>query len=85
MAHWMRRPEREHAELVCIYKNLDEILVHMAQDFLRDAGIDAFIFDAETSRMLGIVRGRAAVPPRLMVYADCAEEARKVLKALKFR
>jgi len=85
MVHWMRRPERDHAELVCIYKNLDEILVHMAQDFLRDAGIDAFIFDAETSRMLGIYKGRAAVPPRLMVYGDCAEEAREVLTALDFK
>jgi hypothetical protein len=77
--------KHQRAELVCIYRNLDAILVHMARDFLREARIESYIFDAETSRMLGIVRGRAAVPPRLMVYADRAEEARKVLKALKFK
>jgi len=76
--------DRERAELVNIYTNLDVMLLHMARDFLRDAGIEAYIFDAETSRMLGMLRGRAAVPPRLMVYADHAEEAREVLKALNF-
>jgi Putative prokaryotic signal transducing protein len=75
--------DRERAALVTIYTNLDVMLLHMARDFLRDAGIETFIFDAETSRMLAF-RGRAAVPPRLMVYADRAEEAREVLKELDF-
>lgn len=76
--------DREGADLVTIYANLDVVLLQMARDFLDDAGIDAHIFDAETSRMLGVFYGRAAVPPRLMVYADRAEEAREVLKALGF-
>lgn len=60
-------PDREQAELVTIYTNLDVMLLHIARDFLRDTGIEAYIFDAETSRMLGPFRGRAAVPPRLVV------------------
>jgi hypothetical protein len=77
-------PDREQAELVTIYTNLDVMLLHIARDFLRDTGIEAYIFDAETSRMLGPFRGRAAVPPRLMVYAARADEAREVLKELDF-
>jgi putative signal transducing protein len=74
---------RKRAELVTIYTNLDVMLLNMARDFLRDAGIEAFIFDAETSRILAF-RGRAAVPPRLLVYAERAAEAREVLKELDF-
>ena len=77
-------PVREQAELVTVFTNLDATLLQIAHDLLRDAGIESFIFDTETSRMLGIFRGRAAVPPRLMVYADRAKEARECLTELGF-
>jgi hypothetical protein len=68
---------REQSELVTVYRNVDPMLVQIAQDLLCGAGIEAYVFDAETSRMLGMMRGRAAaVPPRVVVYEDRAEEAR---------
>jgi len=76
-------PEREQAELVTIYTNLDVMLLHIARELLRDGGIEAYIFDAETSRILGMY-GRAAVPPRLMVFADRVESAREILSAQGF-
>ncbi len=61
----------EQSSLVTVYSNDDIILVNIARDLLISAGIETYIFDAETPRMLAI-QGRAAVPPRLMVYADRA-------------
>jgi hypothetical protein len=75
---------REQAKLVTIYRNGDPMLVQIARDLLRGAGIEAFVFDAETLTMLTTMRGHSAVPPRLVVYEDRAEEARERLQELGF-
>jgi hypothetical protein len=66
---------REPAELVTIYANLDVMLLNMPRDFLRDVEVAALIFDTDASRMLG--QGRAAVPARLMIYADAPNKPTK--------
>jgi len=48
---------------------------------LASNGIESFIFDEESSRMLG---STAAVPARLMVHADLYDDALKLLKELGF-
>jgi hypothetical protein len=53
----------------------------MAHDLLDGSGIETFIFDDESSRLLGAT---AAVPARLMVHAADADEARSRLKELSF-
>ena len=53
----------------------------MAHDYLNDAGIESFVFDAGSSRLLGMT---AAVPTRLMVHRDTAKDARERLKELGF-
>jgi hypothetical protein len=68
-------------ELEEIFASIDPLQVRIARDFLTEAGIEAFVFDGESSRMLGTT---AAVPARLMVHADRAGEARERLKELGF-
>jgi hypothetical protein len=53
----------------------------MAHDMLASNGIESFIFDEESSRMLG---STAAVPARLMVHADIREDALNLLNELGF-
>jgi len=69
------------AGLVEIFAGIDPVQVRIAHDFLADAGIESFVFDDASSRMLGTT---AAVPARLMVHADRAGEARERLKELGF-
>lgn len=69
------------AELEEVFASIDSTPVQMARDYLQSAGIEAFIFDDESSRMLG---STAAVPARLMVHADAVAEARKRLEDLGF-
>ncbi|MGH7905605.1 MAG: DUF2007 domain-containing protein [Candidatus Binataceae bacterium] len=68
-------------ELEEVFASIDPTEVRIANDFLHSGGIEAFIFDGESSRMLGTT---AAIPARLMVYADHAAEARARLKELGF-
>jgi hypothetical protein len=63
---------RGQAELVTVYRNGDLMLVQIARDLLSGAGIEAFVFDAETSTMLAMLRDRSAVPARFVVYEDRA-------------
>ena len=71
----------EKPALELVFQSIDPMQVRMAQDLLQGGGIEAFVFDDESSRMLG---STAAVETRLMVHADCAEEARERLKELGF-
>jgi hypothetical protein len=69
------------AQLEEVFASIDPMQVQMARDFLAQGGLEAFVFDDESSRMLGTT---AAVPARLMVHADSAAEARERLKDLGF-
>ncbi|HTY56742.1 MAG TPA: DUF2007 domain-containing protein [Candidatus Binataceae bacterium] len=71
----------DESELEQVLASIDPVQVRMANDLLQQGGIEGFIFDDESSRMLG---STAAVPARLMVHADRAAEAREILKQLGF-
>ena len=66
-------------ELVAVFANIDPALVSIARDMLESVDIESFIFDLNASRN---IQGRLAVPIRLMVYADTADEARECLREL---
>jgi hypothetical protein len=68
-------------ELEDVFTSIDPTRMQIARDFLIQAGIECYVFDSEASRMLGTT---AAIPSRLMVHADAAEEARKRLSELGF-
>ena len=69
------------SELEEIFTSIDPTPVRMAHDYLTEAGIESFVFDAASSRMLGTTAG---VPVRLMVHRDAAADARERLKDLDF-
>jgi hypothetical protein len=69
------------SELEEIFTSIDPTPIRMAQDYLNEAGIESFVFDAGSSRLLGTT---AAVPTRLMVHRDAAKEARDRLNELGF-
>jgi Putative prokaryotic signal transducing protein len=71
----------EPATLETVFQSIDPVQVRMACDLLQQGGIEAFIFDDEASRMLG---STSAIEARLMVHADCVEEAHARLKELGF-
>ena len=71
----------DQSELREVLASIDPVPVQMARDLLEQSGIEAFVVDTEGSRMLG---STAAVPSRLMVHADRAEEALERLKELGF-
>ncbi len=77
----MTDQERDPAELVEVLASIDPMQARMARDMLASNGIESFIFDEESSRMLG---STAAVPARLMVHAQAREEALKLLEDLGF-
>jgi Putative prokaryotic signal transducing protein len=68
-------------ELVEVLRSSDPMRVRIAFDLLQGAGIEAFIFDPQGSRLLG---STIAIQARLMVYGDRADEARDRLKELGF-
>jgi putative signal transducing protein len=71
----------ETSGLRTVFQSIDPMRVNMARDLLNGSGIEAFIFDSETSRMIGTT---VAIVARLMVHADCADEARERLQELGF-
>jgi hypothetical protein len=64
-----------------VFSSVDVTQVEIARDLLQGSGLDCFIFDADSSRMLG---STAAITARLMVHTDAATEARRRLKELGF-
>jgi hypothetical protein len=68
-------------DLTEVFASIDPMQVRMAHDLLDGSGIETFIFDDDSSRMLG---STGAVPSRLMVHAADADEARSRLKELGF-
>ena len=68
-------------ELEEVFASIDPTPARMARDLLVEAGVEAFLFDAAASRMLG---STAAIPARLMVHRDKIELARTHLKNLGF-
>jgi Putative prokaryotic signal transducing protein len=77
----MSDQEFDPAELVEVLASIDSMQVRMAHDMLESNGIESFIFDEASSRMLG---STAAVPARLMVHADVRDDALKLLDDLGF-
>ena len=69
------------SELEEILASIDPTTVRMAHDYLTEAGIESYVFDAASSRMLGTTAG---VPVRLMVHRDAAKDARDRLNELGF-
>ena len=77
-------PEKETpdpSELEEVFASIDPTPVRMAHDYLNEAGIESFVFDAGSSRMFGMT---AAVQTRLMVHRDAVSDARDRLKDLDF-
>lgn len=77
----MGNQEQDPAELVEVLASIDPMQVRMAHDMLASNGIESFIFDTESSRMLGTT---AAIPARLMVHADVYDDVMKLLTELGF-
>jgi hypothetical protein len=69
------------SELEEIFASVDPTPVRMAHDYLNEAGIESFVFDAASSRMFGTTAG---VPVRLMVHRDAVKDARDRLDELGF-
>jgi len=68
-------------DLTEVFASIDATQVQMAHDLLDGSGIETFVFDDDSSRMLG---STGAVPARLMVHTADADEARSRLKELGF-
>ena len=60
-----------------VLRTNDPVLLSFAQSVLKDAGIEALIFDTHTSAVEGTI---SAIQRRLMVIDDDAEKARRILK-----
>ena len=73
--------DSEPQELELVFQSIDPVQVRIARDLLDSAGIPTFIFDGETSRMLGTT---VAIESRLMVPGGLAADARVTLKELGF-
>ena len=85
MAHNSKDPKDEssvdESELTEIFASIDPTEMRMARDLLEGSGIQCFVFDRENSRMFG---NSPALPARMMVHHDVAEDAKKRLHDLGF-
>ena len=68
--------------LVSAFENIDASLLWIARDELASVAIESFILGEITPRL--VVVTRMAMPARLMVYAERADEARRCLRDLGF-
>ncbi|MBF6560637.1 MAG: DUF2007 domain-containing protein [Candidatus Binataceae bacterium] len=73
--------DAQTSSLVEIFAHTDRMQIQIAHDLLESSGVDSFIFDEQGGAILGQY---GVIPARLMVYADCAAEARSRLKDLGF-
>ena len=71
----------DESELTEVFSSIDAIEMRMASDLLDGSGIECFIFDRENSRMFG---NSPALPARMMVHRDVAEDAKERLQDLGF-
>lgn len=71
--------DQNSPELAEVFASIDPTQMRIARDMLEGAGLECFVFDRESSRMLGTT---AAVPTRLMVHRDRADEANSRLREL---
>lgn len=71
----------DNQSLVQVFQSIDPTQVRIARDLLEGAGIQTFIFDGESSRMLG---STVAIEARLMAPAESADDALARLKELGF-
>jgi hypothetical protein len=71
----------DESELVEVLAAIDPTQMRMARDLLEGSGIPCFVFDGENSRMFG---NSPAMPIRLMVHRDVADDALQRLKELGF-
>jgi hypothetical protein len=71
----------DESELVEVLASIDPTQMRMARDLLEGSGVPCFVFDGENSRMFG---SSPAMPIRLMVHRDVAEDALARLKELGF-
>jgi hypothetical protein len=71
----------DETELVQIFASIDPMQMRMARDLLEGSGIECYVFDLQNSRMFG---NSAALPTRLMVHRDVADDALARLKELGF-
>ena len=71
----------DQSELVEVLASIDPTQMRMARDLLEGSGIECFVFDSENSRMFG---SSPAMPIRLMVHRDVADDAISRLKELGF-
>jgi Putative prokaryotic signal transducing protein len=71
----------DESELVAVLASIDPTQMRMARDLLEGSGIECYVFDLQNSRMFG---NSAALPTRLMVHRDVADDALARLKELGF-
>lgn len=64
--------------MIEVHRTNDPVEMSFAQSVLKEAGIESFIADAQTSSLLG--GSLKQLRPRLMVAEDDAEEARQLLE-----
>ena len=69
---------KRELSMICIIRTMNPVTLNFAQAVLKDAGIESFLFDVNTSVLDG---SSIIVRKRLMVIDEDEEEARELLEA----